>query len=180
MDTLTNYINSIFQDFYSFLRTEVDLVEDYISLVLDEYNSIFITFQIKPGYYTFKALSEVHFNILHFEYPGSSKVIDIETDDITIKIKLVARPGVIAIRFDEKSFFSTILGFNLHWDYEHCNEYTSQKVLDLDTINKIHFKYDVIDGSIMIDLRQPMLYSFVLDKPAGFKVFFEHETIQYK
>ena len=29
-------------------------------------------------------------------------------------------------------------------------------------------------------LRQPKLYSFVLDKPSGYKVFCEPETIHYK
>ena len=43
MRILSNYVSSIFQDFESFLRTEVELVEDDIRLSLDEYNSSFIT-----------------------------------------------------------------------------------------------------------------------------------------
>ena len=39
-----------------------------------------------------------------------------------MKTKLVVRPGIKAIKFDEKSFFSTILGFDPHWDYKHYNE----------------------------------------------------------
>ena len=35
---LAMYIDSVFQDFESFLRTEIDLVEDDIQLVLDEFN----------------------------------------------------------------------------------------------------------------------------------------------
>ena len=53
-----------------------------------------------------------------------------------MKIKLVVRDAIIAIRFDEKSFFSTILGF------------TSEN-----------------------GLRQPILFSFVSDKPAVYKFF---------
>ena len=102
---------SVFQDFESFLRTEVDLVEDDIKLVLDEYNSNFVTYELYPGFYTFKDISEALFNILQSEYPGPSNVINTELDDITRKTKLVVRKGIIAIRFDEKSFFSTILGF---------------------------------------------------------------------
>ena len=41
-------------------------------------------------------------------------------------------------------------------------------------------KCDCIDGSIKYGLRQPILFSFVLDKPAGYKVFCEPETIHYK
>ena len=38
MKILAGYVSSVFQDFESFLRTEVDLVEDDFKLVLDEYN----------------------------------------------------------------------------------------------------------------------------------------------
>ena len=41
-------------------------------------------------------------------------------------------------------------------------------------------KCDVIDGSVVDGVRQPILYSFVLDKPSGYKVFCEPETIHYK
>ena len=41
-------------------------------------------------------------------------------------------------------------------------------------------KCDCIDGSIQNGLRQPIHFSFVLDKPARYKVFWEHETIHYK
>ena len=41
-------------------------------------------------------------------------------------------------------------------------------------------KCDVIDGSVVNGDRQPILYSFVLDKPSGYKVFCEPETIHYK
>ena len=43
----------------------------------------------------------------------------------------------------------------------------------------MHLKFDVIDGSVVNVLRQPILYSFVLDKPPGYKVFCEPETIPY-
>ena len=41
-------------------------------------------------------------------------------------------------------------------------------------------KCDAIDGSVVNGDRQPILYSFVLDKPSGYKVFSEPETIHYK
>ena len=42
MNIVAGYVISVFQDFESYLRTEVDLIEDDIELVLDEYNSRFI------------------------------------------------------------------------------------------------------------------------------------------
>ena len=40
MNILSLYRRSVFQDFENTLRTEIDLVEDDIRLVLDKYNSI--------------------------------------------------------------------------------------------------------------------------------------------
>ena len=44
MNILAFSTSSVFQDFESFLRTQIDLVEDDVKLVLDEYNSSFITY----------------------------------------------------------------------------------------------------------------------------------------
>ena len=180
MNILGIYTNSVFQDFESFLRSQIDLVESDIKLVLDEYNSNFNTYELTPGIYTFKDISEALYNVLQSEYPGPANVIDIEYDDITKKTKLFARYGIMALRFDEKSFFNTILGFTSGWDYKSYNNYTSQKILNLSSTNKIHLECDAIDGSVVNGVRQPILYSFVLDKPSGYKVFCQPETIHYK
>ena len=180
MNILAIYIRSVFQDFESFLRTQIDLVEGDIKLVLDEYNSNFVTYELAPGIYSYRDIAEALYYILQSEYPSSGSEIFIRLDDITGKTKLVVRSGIIAIRFDEKSFFNTILGFTPGWDYKHYNQYLSQKIVNLSNTNKIHLKCDAIDGSVVNGIRQPILYSFVLDKPAGYKVFSEPETIHYK
>ena len=41
-------------------------------------------------------------------------------------------------------------------------------------------KCDCIDGSVVNGIREPILFSFVSDKPSGYKVFCEPETIHYK
>ena len=156
------------------------MVEDDIKLVLDEYNSSFITYELDPGIYTFKDISEALFSILQSDCPGDCNVIVIEYDDINMKTKLDVKSGIIAIRFDKKSFFSTVLGFTSGWDYKHYNKYISRKIVNLSNTNKIHLKCDVIDGSVVNGLRQSILYSFVLDKKPGYKVFSEPETIHYK
>ena len=97
-----------------------------------------------------------------------------------MKTKLVVKSGIIAIRFDGNSFFSTVLGFTPGWDYKPYNKYSSQKVVNLGSTDKTHLKCDVLDGSVVNGLRQPILYSFVLDKKPGYKVFSEPETIHYK
>ena len=129
MNLLAIYTSSVFQDFESFRRTQIDLVEDDVKLVLDEYNSNFITYELEPGISSYREISEALFYILQSEYPQSDSEILIRLDDVTRKTKLVVRPGIIAIRFDEKSFFSTILGFTAGWDYKHYNQYLSQKIV---------------------------------------------------
>ena len=165
------YVDSVFQNFESFLGTEIELVEDDVRLVLDDFISKFITYEITPGIYTLKDLSEALFNLLHPEYREYNVSVDIEFDDITMKTKSVVRPGIIAIKFDEKSFFSTILGFTSCWDSKHYIKHISQKIVKLSTTNKNHLKCDYIDGSIQNGIKQAIFYSFVLDKKPGYRVF---------
>ena len=45
-----------------------------------------------------------------------SDSILIDSDDVSLITKLTLRPDINALKFDEKSFFKTILGFSPHWD----------------------------------------------------------------
>ena len=77
-------------------------------------------------------------------------------------------------------FFCIVLGFTPGWDYKHYIEYISQKIVNLNTTNKIHLKCDVFDGSIISGIRQPVLYSFVSDKLPGYEIVSQPETVHYK
>ena len=178
MNLSSGYHNSVFQDFETYLRTEIDLVEHDVRLVLHNYESSFFTYELQPGIYTFKDLSEALYSNLQPEYPVSSKEIVVEFDNITRKTQLVVRPGIIAEKFDKKSFFSTVLDFTAEWDYKHYNEYISQKIVNLSNTNIIHLNCDVIGGSIQDGIRQRVLFSFVLDKMPGYKMFCEPQTIR--
>ena len=87
--------------------------------------------------------------------------------------------GLGTLRFDENSFFHTLLGFEPYWDYKpnqfyHLDiptVYIKGKIVDLNITNKIHLKCDVINGSVVDGVRQPILYSFVLDKNLVIKFF---------
>ena len=85
MRILSTYTSYVFQDFESFLRTQIDLIEDDVKLVLDEYKSSFITYELEPGIYSYREISEALFNILQTEYPSSDSEILIRLDDITRK-----------------------------------------------------------------------------------------------
>ena len=164
------------------MRIKVGLDEEDIQLILKEYNSHFITYELSPGTYTIQDISDaVH------TFSGHSDIIEIEYDDISMKTKIILiykdlrkTFGLGTLRFDKKSFFHTLLGHDPYWDYKAPGVYTSDKILNLSTVNKIHLKCDVIDGSLVEGIRQPILYSFVLDKPSGYKIFSEPETIHYK
>ena len=163
------------------------LEEDNIRLILKQYNEKFVTYELDPGNYTIEDLQEAVYPLGDHE-----NTLQIKYDDINKKVKLIlTRFGSTfgTLRCDEKSFFHTLLGFDPYWDYKPTNAihadspgvYTNDKlILNLNTINKIHLKCDCIDGSIQNGLRQPILYSLVLDKPSGYKVFCEPETIHYK
>ena len=57
MNILSIFTSSVFQDFQKLLRTQIHSIEGDNKLVLDEYNSSFITYEITPGIYTFKDIS---------------------------------------------------------------------------------------------------------------------------
>ena len=189
---LLGYSRSLFRDFESYLRIVVGLDEEDFQLILKEYNSHFIVYELTPGIYTIQDISDT----IH-TFSGHSEIIEIEYDDISMKTKIILKFkhndntmfALGTLRFDERSFFHALLGFEPYWDYKPTNSnhnaipgvYTSDKILlNLNTIDKIHLKCDCIDGSIQDGLRQPILFSFVLDKPSGYKIFCEPETIHYK
>ena len=175
---LTGYANSSFRDFESYLRIFVGLEEDDIQWILKQYNEKFVTYELDHGNYTIEDIQKAVYFL--GDHEGT---LQIEYNDLNKKVKLIlTRFGETfgTLRFDEKSFFHTLLGFTPYWDYK-PGVYTSNKIiLNLNTINKIHLKCDIIDGSIQDGVRQPILFSFVLDKPIGYKVFCQPETIHYK
>ena len=79
------------------------------------------------------------------------------------------------------------MGFTPYWDYkptvfQACSPsvYTSDKILHLSTRDKTHVKCDCLNGSIVNGVREPIPFSFVFKEPAGYKVFYQPETVLYK
>ena len=60
------------------------------------------------------------------------------------------------------------------------NTLAKKKIVNLSSTNKTHLKCDVIGGSVVNGLRETILFSFGLDEPSGYKVFFERKTIHNK
>ena len=118
-------------------------------MVLNERKSNFITYRVLPGIYTFKDHSEILLRKLQSEFEEVNNTVDFHFHDTSMKTKLVVRPGNIAMKFDEKIVFSSILGFNPHWDYKQNNECNSQNFINLGKIDEIHLKCDDIDESVV-------------------------------
>ena len=99
-------------------RFKVGLDKKDIQLILRQYISYFITYEKPPGIYSIKDISEGLSRVFQSEFeirggirPNLKNVkfnsIVVESDNITTRTKLIVRPDIIALRFDEKSFFST-------------------------------------------------------------------------
>ena len=111
MISLFGYATSPFRDFESYLRFVVGLDEEDIQLILKQYNSHFITYELTPGIYTIQDISDA----IH-TFSGHNEIIEIEYDDITMKTKITlkykgGRDKFVSgmLRFDERSFFHTLL-----------------------------------------------------------------------
>ena len=111
-------------------------------MILKQYNANVVTYELDPVHYTIEDLQEAvyplgdHEGALQFQY-----------DDLNKKTKLLlTRFGSTfgTLRFDEKSFFNTLLGFTPYWDYKPIKAidadspgvYTSDRILNLNRIKK--------------------------------------------
>ena len=83
--------------------------------------------------------------------------------------------------FTDKSFFYTILGFTQSQSYPLddidgfyqliAGSYKSEKPINITSVDKVHLKCNCINGSIVNGVREPILYSFALDQPPGYKIY---------
>ena len=111
---LMGYVRSPLRVFESCLRIVVGLDEEDIQLILKQYNSHFITNGLSPVIYTIEDIS--HVGRTSFGHKGRLKI---ENDDINMKTKTnLTSAGEVftSLRFDENSFFNTLLGFEPYWD----------------------------------------------------------------
>ena len=90
------------------LRIIVGSDEEDIRLVLKQYKSNFVTYELSSSVYTIKDVSEVVCSV--GDHDGTLKI---EYDDITKRTKPILNPfgGAFGkLRFDERSFQKNLLG----------------------------------------------------------------------
>ena len=116
---IKRYAISLFRDFESYLRIVIGLEEEIIRLILKQCNEKLNTYELSPGIYTIKDISEAV-----YPFGNHEGTIKDECDDNTLKTKLVLfRFGSTfgTLKFDERSFFSTLVCFTPYWDYKPTN-----------------------------------------------------------
>ena len=63
---------------------------------------------------------------------------------------------------------------------EITTHFTSNNKVNITNIDKVHLKSDCVDGSIVNGKREPILFSFGIDEPPGYKLFIHPNIILYK
>ena len=99
---LMGYAQSPFRDFERYLRMTIGLDEDDILLILKQYNSDFVTYELSLGIYTTKDFSEVVYTM--GDHEGT---LQKEYDNISMQTKLISSHfgGTFGkLRFDDISF----------------------------------------------------------------------------
>ena len=76
------------------------------------------------------------------------------------------------------SELNKVLGFT-NKDYQ-AGTHTSEKPVMITATDKVHLKCDCVDGSIVIGIREQILFSFNLSAPPGYKIIKEPTTVLYK
>ena len=137
---------------------------------------------LKPNIYQISDINVALKNIL----PDNVK-ISVTIDERKYKSSLKINQTLI---FTHKSFFSTILGFPQSHSYPLddidgffqliAGSYESDRPINITSIDKVHLKCDCVDGSIVIAIREQILYSFSLDQPPGQTIYKEPKVKLFK
>ena len=99
---LMGYVRSPFRDFESYLRIVVGLDGEDFQLILKQYNSHFITYELSPWIYTIQDISHVVNT-----FSGQEGRLQIVYDDRNMKTKTnLTRAGesFMSLRFDKNCF----------------------------------------------------------------------------
>ena len=139
-------------------------------------------YSIQPNIYNVVDLNKTLKNIL----PNNVK-INVTIDEKKNKTDSKINQTLI---FTNKSFFYTVLGFTQSHSYPLDDiegfyqtipgSYKSEKPINITGIDKVHLKCNVVDGSIVNGIREPILYSFALDQPPGHKIYKEPKVKLFK
>ena len=119
---LMRYARSPFRDLESYRRFVVGLDEEDIRLILKQFNKKIVTVELSPGIYSIKDIADIA-KVVNTR-GDQEGTLEKEYDKITKKTNLFLKrfgSNFGSVRFDERSFFNTFLGFTPYWDYKPAN-----------------------------------------------------------
>ena len=155
--------------------------------IVDILNSKYIPrkrsgYSLNPGIYEVVDLNNTFKKISH-----DNVKVCVTIDDVGLKSNLKNNQILI---FTNKIFFYTILGLFRSHSYPLddidgfyqliAGSFKSEKPNNFTGIDKIHLKCDCIQGSIVNGIREPILYSFALSSPPGYKLYKEPRIKLFK
>ena len=92
--------------------------------------------------------------------------------------------------FTEKSFFFTILSFIQSHSYPLddiegfyqliAGSYKNDRPINMTGFDKVHLKANGIQRLIVNGIREPIIYSFALDQPPGYKIYKDPRIKRFK
>ena len=131
------------------------------------------SYSLSPGTYE---ITDINTTLRHI--PPDNVKINLTVDDKRLKSILKINQTLI---FTKSSFFYKKVGFtqshqgpvnDIEGFYQILpGNYKSEKPINLTGVDKVHLEFDRIQGSIVNDTREPILNSFALSSPPGYKIY---------
>ena len=180
LEELKNAIYNDLEDLVYRMQLTYDEIIDVLDLKYIPTKRI--GYSIEPKIYNVVDLNKTLKNIL----PNNVK-INVTIDERKYKTDLKTNQTLI---FTNKGLFYTMLGFtqshqgplnDIEGFYQILpGSYKSYKPINITGNDKVHLKCNVVDGSIVNGVREPILYSFALDQPPGHKIYKEPKVKLFK
>ena len=146
--------------------------------------------RIAPGAYQISQINEAIHRQLDwngdlFNQPSEEFPIELYADKATQKsvVEFKVGPGVTfryKVDFKPINSIGKLLGFTERIIDHDSGINMSDNKVDIIAIDKVHLHCNVIRGSILNGKNSDILYSFHLDKPPGFQIFYKESFIQFK
>lgn len=106
------------------------------------------------------------------------KAFNIEANDITLKCVIHIEKPNVQILFNHNQSLNKLLGFRKDI-IEGAGEHEGENIVDILSVNSILVNCDIIEGSYLNGMQEPVLYSFFPDVPPGYKMNEKPNTVIY-
>jgi len=107
-----------------------------------------------------------------------SEAFNIKANNITMKCIIHIEKSNLKINFNHNQSLNKLLGFK--WGIiEGIGEHEGENIVDILSVNSILVNCDIIEGSYLNGVQEPVLYSFFPDVPPGYKMNEKPNTVVY-